>query len=1775
MEDFLSKKQGKWWVILLIMVLFFQSCALPVAVMTAHAEEEIQPDVFIEQPGGVTNWYLSGSFQGWNNADELYRFKHLAGAFYAYSLVLDAGHHKFKITKNGSWDGFSNNGNNFALDLSAKTKVNLYVNEEMGEARITVPGVANLPYYQPSLSPDKWPRLVGTVQTVFGEAAWSPEEAKQYFVDYYFNSSVYKLQRTLPAGSYEAKVTFGPNWSENYGADGQDGKNLGLQMTDEAIVTFSIDTWANPKVLKHDYQPRDGDFDGKIHPDKISFNSRSIMYKKPFGAIAEKSQDLTLRIAAAKGDVQFAKVEMINSKGSVLSYPMQKVTTVGDQDFFEVILSKEIFTGIGVWGYKFVLIDGAAIVEYGEDGQRGGKGTVSNEGAVPFDLTVYDSEFKTPDWMKHAVVYQIFPDRFYDGEKGNNRAKLVDGYRGDPAKEPYKLQFFDGGVTNDPATDQVWGDWSSIPEKPDRPGGKTDGVWTNEFYGGDLQGVQQKLDYLKSIGVNVIYFNPIAWAASNHKYDATDYMHVDPMFGMPVFNTPGDPKSGLNYEATRQASDQVFIQFAKAAREKGIKLIVDGVFNHVGDDSIYFDRYGKYPEIGAYEYWEKVWDKVNAGKTQQQAEQEVRDEFTAQINPATGKNYQYPEDFQFTQWFTISNEKVNDREGPGKHYKYDAWWGYDSLPAVDAKEPQSGDSLAIDGQHEWNNVGYRNLVLGQTLDGKSDEDATHHMQATNSQRWGWMGAGGWRLDVAPDVSHETWVKFRDAVKSIKNRPDVNMEAIVDPIILGEEWGVATKYLLGDQFDSVMNYRFRNALQSFIIGGDASAFHEALESIREDYPKEAWQVMLNLVGSHDTTRSITKYDFPQWEEENREIAPEASDSAIAKQALTAIFQMGYPGAPTIYYGDEVGQVGTKDPDSRRTFPWERIVEQGGAFSATGKYGKLFDAYQKAATVRQSHEVFRTGDIKVAYAVGSVIAYARKNAEKGALVIINRGENPQEIAADVTGFLPDGLTLTDQLYGAVSGTIVNGKITITVPAAQGLMLVSEQMLAPMSSVSDLQATGGVKRVDLTWNAVEEATQYNVYRAAMEGGTMEKIGTTTDTQFTDHAVENGVKYYYAVTAWNGTGESELGDMVSATPSFIAEKIEITQPAENNMTIGVGKKTSEILVTVTVPGLTDDPRYVGKTPTGLTAQLQYALDGGMSEVAKLRYKNDSSDGKSKIYGGTFEPTFAGTYGYYAAVTVDNGASYLKSSAETLTTVPDASDQVPPAAPSLSDIAAESGRAALRWTADDPDIAGFEIYRKQGEGAYAKIAQLSGADRTYTDFTVTNGKTYTYVVKAYDKVYNRSASEEKAVQPDLVMVDVLLRLHLPEYTPATDDIYIAGSMNGWNASSDRLTKPSGATDRSVVEYRFKMMAGKSIQYKYTRGSWSTEALTSHARVPNDQEDYSNYGYSSTDTNMSLTVQNQGNNQMIVDDYVIRWVDMPMILTSPQHSLGSDVAYKTTDKTFTLKANVPYGVHFTINNEPLPEGAMDAYGNVEVKDIPLQPGQNQFALHIEPTEETLNQPWFTDKGRKSQATKTIVLSITREEALENNANLLNLQTSMGTLTPAFSADTLTYTMNVPKESTSMTVTPTADDPAATVKVNGRMVANGQPSEPIALTEDETQISVEVTAGDGVTKKAYVITVFRTSDLPVKLTGIEATVSKVQMEPNGSQSFHVYAIYANGEKKEITTDAQTVYKSSNPKIVHVEPGIIKATDKKGSATVTVQYHNQTVTIGVKVKGNKKG
>ena len=1768
----------------------------PIINVEPPTDGDIVPDELVNQPGGKNKWFIAGSFQGWNNSNPETQLKHLVDGFFQYSTVLEPGNHEFKIVKNGTWDGFSNNGDNFTLSLAERSKINFYVNEELNEARINVQGVTGLQQYIPELSNDKWPRLVGDIQKIFGEGEWSPENAKQMFVDYYFDGSVYKLQRNLPIGKFEAKVAFGANWDESYGAN-EKGDNLVINTLDPADVLFEINYKGN-KVLTHNYKPTEGVFDGLINKSAIKYDSRSITFKKPFGAIKEESEDVTLRIGVEKDDVQVAKVELIDGNGVAKSYDMRKATTVNETDYYEVIISKSDFKGIGIWGYKFILVDGKTKIEYGDDGLSGGTGTTAEEGVLPYNLTVYDKDYKTPDWMKESVVYQIFPDRFFDGNKENNRAKLLDGYRGyidsDETLKSYDIQYFDGGVENDPAPSQVWGDWSDYPEnprhgtpenKPYYPDSKTDNIWTNEFYGGDIQGIEEKLQYLKSIGVTSIYLNPVAWAASNHKYDATDYKSLDPMFGEPVYNKKDDPTSGLNYEATRAASDRVYQAFAKSAEANGIKLIADGVFNHVGDDSIYFDRYEKYPEIGAYEYWRKVWDKVNDGKSQEKAESEVIKEFEGMKNPLTGKNYSYPEDFEYTTWFKVENEWViRDKDGillepKDQHYKYEGWWGYDSLPVMEAKAPQEGDKLAIPGNHEWNNVDYRENVIGYDLTGMSDEEAEKNMEYAASQRWIWMGARGWRLDVAPDVSTDTWQKFREAVKSTAGRLDVNGNVIDDPIILGEEWGVATHYLLGDQFDSVMNYQFRAALQNYIISGNAIDFNNALEAIRENYPKEAWQAMLNLVDSHDTVRNITKIDNPTWEEENTKIAPEASDNALRLQALTAIFQMGYPGAPTIYYGDEVGVTGTKDPDSRRTFPWERITEANGDYSAVGRYSDLFDVYKNAARIRNENlEVFATGEIHTAYADENVIAYARKSSEKGGLLVLNQSMEEKTIEADVAGFLPEGLELRDELYGNISSSVKDGKVKITIPAQTGLMMISTNKIVVVDKVQGLKANAEQGKVTLTWNEVHGADKYNVYRTNLEGQTAEKVGEETSTSYIDENVVDGVRYYYYVTAVKDGGESEFSDSVTALPSYNIKSISKPNSV-SDLTIGVGIKTEEITVNINIPGLTDNSEYKDKEIPNFEAKLMYYKDGTSRDNAnstKLRYKEDSEDG-SKIYYATFEPTEVGIYKYYAKATTNAGDSYTESEESSMKAIMNSDATTTPKAPVIGDILVESNRAKITWESDGINVEGFEIYRKEGNMEFIKIAVIDKASNEFIDFTVSNDKNYTYKVAAYDNFYNRNYSEEKSVTPTLVMVDVTLRLHIPNYTPATDNIYIAGDFNGWNAAGGRLTVPSGATSRDIVEYKFKMMAGKSIQYKYTRGSWSTEAFTSHNRIPNDTEDYGNFAYSSTDTNMRLTIKNQGGNSMIIDDYVLRWVDMPMMVLMPRISYGDNIEYETDEKEFTLRAQVPYGVEFTINDEDINKlypGAMDQYGNVYVEGIKLNSGINEFKLHINPTQETIDLPWYTDDGRASQATKTIMMKINciAEPEEENPEDVkvtgVSLDKTVAELKINESLE-LKATIS-PSNATNKEVTwSSSDENILKVDENGKVTA-----------VSAGKATITVTTKDGEFKASCEITVKKEEVPTTPTTPIEENVVEKIENPNGKNEV-IIANPSNEIKLEIKdidaikTGNGYLEIKNGENIIKLPFSLIdKELLKEGSSIIFEMKVKEDTTITSGIKGVKK-
>lgn len=479
MQFLLRKKQVRNWSLITASLMVVQMIGGSMWPAFAGAVDNpsvavVQADVLVDQPGGKSKWVVAGSFQSWDNASTTTQLKHLVGDFYEYSTVLDAGSYDFKLVHQGTWDGYSDNGNNFHFDLSEQSKVNFYVNDALGQARINLPGVSNLQQYVPALSEAEWPRLVGDIQTALGEPAWSPDQAKQFFVDTNFDNTLYQLQRSLPVGKYEMKVVQGDNWGAPAYGDAS-GNNFALQTIDPADVTFSINLQAG-KTLTSNYKPAEGEFDGTIHRDKLAFDSRSATYKKPFGAIKEQTEDLTLRFSTEAGDAQVARVELTNPQGLASTYDMHKATTFDGKDFWEVTIPKTAFQGIGIWGYKFILIDGPTKVEYGDDSTRGGLGTTADEGALPYDLTVYAKDFQTPDWMKNAVVYQIFPDRFFDGDKTNNRAKTADGYRGGQAlpgetltsKGGHKLQYFDGGVPNDPTPNQVAGKWSDVPENPDR-----------------------------------------------------------------------------------------------------------------------------------------------------------------------------------------------------------------------------------------------------------------------------------------------------------------------------------------------------------------------------------------------------------------------------------------------------------------------------------------------------------------------------------------------------------------------------------------------------------------------------------------------------------------------------------------------------------------------------------------------------------------------------------------------------------------------------------------------------------------------------------------------------------------------------------------------------------------------------------------------------------------------------------------------------------------------------------------------------------------------------------------------------------------------------------------------------------------------------------------------------------------------------------------------------------------------------------------------------------
>ena len=553
-------------------------------------------------------------------------------------------------------------------------------------------------------------------------------------------------------------------------------------------------------------------------------------------------------------------------------------------------------------------------------------------------------------------MYQIMVDRFCNGDPSNDVLTGEYRYIGDKS---VRVE-----------------DWYRYPAQMD----------VRNFYGGDLQGVLDKMDYLQELGIDVIYFNPLFVSPSNHGYDIQDYDNIDPHKGR-IVSDEGNLLEDWQTEnrfASRyidrvtnpknlEASNQLFIELVQEAHKRGIRVIIDGVFNHCGSFNKWLDR-----------------ERIYEGRE-------------GYANGAfIDRNSPYHSFFMF-----------HDENRFPYNTTYDGWWGHDTLPKLNYENSRELYEYIMKIGAKWVSPPFN--------------------------------ADGWRLDVAadlgrsPEFNHRFWRDFRRAVKN----------ANPNAIILAEHYGDPSSWLQGDQWDTVMNYdAFMEPVTWFLTGmqkhsddyrpdllGNAESFWGAMGYHTACFATPSLFVAMNELSNHDHSRFLTRT--------NRKVGrmntlgPEAANEGINKAVMreAVLIQMTWPGAPTIYYGDEAGLCGFTDPDNRRTYPW-------------GREDQELIAYHKAVIrMHKENEEFKTGSIKWMLSDFNMIGYARFTRTNHSAVFINNNDHEvtKEVSVWELGIPRDAkmtrLMLTDRNGFSAEPAFYQlkaGKVTVTLPPESGIVL-----------------------------------------------------------------------------------------------------------------------------------------------------------------------------------------------------------------------------------------------------------------------------------------------------------------------------------------------------------------------------------------------------------------------------------------------------------------------------------------------------------------------------------------------------------------------------------------------------------------------------------------------------------------------------------------------------------------------------------------------------------------
>ena len=599
---------------------------------------------------------------------------------------------------------------------------------------------------------------------------------------------------------------------------------------------------------------------------QIFHDSHNLELRNPFGAVSIGTK-VRIRLWTSKRCLSY--INLINFYNNQIEVQMNELGW--NEHVNNWVYETEIDTTncFGLIYYYFRVSFCGRNIVYGNNIESlGGIGQIYFNEPVSYQITIYSKQ-EVPKWYREGIIYQIFVDRFFNGED-------------------------EGKVLNPKKNTFIYGNWYDSPMYIKDMNGN---IVRWDFYGGNLIGVKKKLEYIKSLGVSTIYFNPIFDSPSCHKYDTGNYEKIDPMFG----------------------DEEIFKELCSEAEKLGMRIILDGVFSHTGSDSKYFNKFGNYDSLGAYQSLHSP----------------------------------------YYRWYRFN------------YYPklYETWWGFSNMPNVDELNPSYLDYIIRD----------KDSII---------------------EKWLKLGAGGWRLDVADELPDEFIKILKKKLKEVKS----------DGVLIGEVWEDASnkvsynrkrEYLFGKELDSVTNYPLRQIILDLVrnyIG--IRYFIRKYLSLKENYPKEYFYSTMNMLGNHDTERVLT-----------------ILNNNISLLKMAVVIQMTLPGVPLIYYGDEAGLTGGKDPSNRKSYPWEKENEE------------ILYFYKSIGMIRATEEALKNGEIRFLHFNKEVLGYERILDNEKIIVIINTMEKEEKISLfNINDDIVNLIDKEEEYY------IENGQLDITLKAQE---------------------------------------------------------------------------------------------------------------------------------------------------------------------------------------------------------------------------------------------------------------------------------------------------------------------------------------------------------------------------------------------------------------------------------------------------------------------------------------------------------------------------------------------------------------------------------------------------------------------------------------------------------------------------------------------------------------------------------------------------------------------